>query len=461
MPLEYRILGLVEITWDGEAVTVSAAKERALLVHLLLHANERVSVERLADAIWDEQPPPSAFKLLQLYVSNLRKALGHDVISTVAGGYRLAATVSELDSLRFRELLDEGHSARARGHLRIASDAFRHALSLWLGTEVAGGSDDRDAAVLEGLRLECLEERLTLLVELGEHDDALPGLSALCAEQPLRERPRAQLMLALYRAGRQADALEVFRDARHLLDEQLGLEPSDELRSLERAILRHDPELVPPAATSPVRPLPVPRTQLIGRDRERAELRTLIRRADVRLLSLVGAGGSGKTRLALALAVDASDLFADGVTLVELGAVREPALVAPAVATALGVSERPGELLGLIIAEAISDRDQLLVLDNFEQILEAGPFLLELIDAAPRLTIVVTSRRVLHLSGEHVFTVQPLPEDDSVALFLARSWAEDANGPTSPDALDDIREICRRLDGLPLAIELAAARAGC
>jgi predicted ATPase len=161
----------------------------------------------------------------------------------------------------------------------------------------------------------------------------------------------------------------------------------------------------------------------------------------------------------VAVAADTQDLFADGVVLVELGAVREPALVAPEVAAAFGVSERPGESFDVAISEAISDRDLLLVLDNFEQVLEAGPFLLELIEAAPRLTIVVTSRRVLHLSGEHVFTVQPLPEDDSVALFLARSSAEDATGAAPPDALDDIREICLRLDGLPLAIELAAARA--
>ncbi|MEJ7790717.1 MAG: BTAD domain-containing putative transcriptional regulator [Gaiellaceae bacterium] len=459
MSLDYRILGPLEITHDGESVVVSAAKERALLVHLLLHANERVSVERLATTIWDEQPPPSALKLLQLYVSNLRKALGRGAIATVAGGYRLDVAVQELDSLRFLALLDEGRAARTRGHLRVTSQALAEALSLWHGTEIAGGGHDRDAAPLEERRLECLEERLTVLVELGEHDEALPALTTLCTEQPLRERPRGQLMLALYRAGRQADALEVFRDARRSLDDQLGLEPGEELRSLERAILRHDPELAPPTRSNPMRPLPVPRTELIGRERERTELRALVRRADVRLLSLVGAGGSGKTRLALALAADAGDLFADGVALAELGAVREPAFVAPTVAVALGVSERPGEPLGQTVAEAIADREVLLVLDNFEQVFEAGTFLLDLLGAAPRLTLVVTSRRVLHLSGEQVFTVQPLPDDDAVALFLARAQAEDATRAPTPDALDDIGEICRRLDGLPLAIELAAARA--
>jgi len=429
-----------------------------LLLHLLLHANERVSVDRLTTAVWDEQPPLSASKLLQLYISNLRKALGHDAIATAVGAYRIDVAVPELDSLRFLALLDEGRSARARGHIRVAADALRRASALWRGTEVADGGAG-DAARLEELRLECVEERLTLLVELGAHDEALPELAALCAEHPLRERPRAQLMLALYRSGRQAEALEVCRDARRTLDEQLGLEPGEELRSLERAILRQDPELTPPAPAHSPLPLPIPRTPLIGRERERTELRALVQRDDVRLLSLVGAGGSGKTRLALAVAADASELFADGVALAELGAVREPAFVTAAAAAALGVTERPGEPLVRTIAQAIADREVLLVLDNFEQVVEAGPFLLELLGAAPRLTLVVTSRRVLHLSGEQVFTVQPLPDDDAVSLFLARAQADNATRALPPEDLSDIGEICRRLDGLPLAIELAAARA--
>ncbi|MBA2298110.1 MAG: winged helix-turn-helix domain-containing protein, partial [Actinobacteria bacterium] len=459
MALDYRILGPLEIARDQEPVAVSAPKERTLLLQLLLYANEHVSVDRLATAIWEEQPPRSAGKLLQLYVSNLRKALGHEAIATAVGAYRIDVEVPELDSLRFLALLDEGRSARARGHIRVAADALRRASALWRGTEVADGGAGGEAARLEELRLECAEERLTLLVELGAHDEALPELAALCAEHPLRERPQVQLMLALYRSGRQAEALEVFREARRTLDEQLGLEPGEELRSLERAILRQDPELTPPAPAHSTLPLPIPRTQLIGRERERTELRALVQRDDVRLLSLVGAGGSGKTRLALAVAADASELFADGVALAELSAVREPAFVTPAVASALGVTERPGEPLVRTIAQAIADRKVLLVLDNFEQVVEAGPFLLELLGAAPRLTLVVTSRRVLHLSGEQVFTVQPLPAEDAVALFLARAQADNATRALPPEDLSDIGEICRRLDGLPLAIELAAARA--
>jgi predicted ATPase/DNA-binding SARP family transcriptional activator len=462
MAVHYGILGPLAMVRDGASVVLSAPKERALLLCLLLSPSEALSAGRLEEALWGERAPSSAAKLVQLYVSNLRKSLGSDAIATSAAGYHIVLDEGSLDSLTFASLLEQARAARELGSERRAARLYTEALSLWRAGVVASDAVPDplrgDAARLEEQRLECLEERLALLVELGEHDRALPELDTLCAEQPLRERPRAQLMLALYRAGRQAEALAAFRDLRHTLREQLGLEPGEEVRALERAILRQDAALTVSHARVAVARLPLPATELIGRDGDRADLLVLLQRLDVRLISLVGAGGSGKTRLGLAAAADSAELFADGVAFVELAAVREPKEVLPAIASALDVSERRGEPLVQTIAAEIGGRELLLVIDNFEQVVDAGPELVRLLEDAPAAKMLVTSRRVLHLSGEHVFPVLPLADDAAVALFLARTEALDALEAVSAPQLEDIRSICRRLDGLPLAIELAAAR---
>lgn len=463
MSTEYRVLGALEITRAGDSVTVSAPKERDLLLSLLLRPNAVVPVDQLIEALWGSRAPSSAAKLVQLYVSNLRKALGGDSITTSAPGYRLNVDTDALDSQRFSRLLAEGRDARARERDRLAVMLFERALSLWRGSALADARYAEFAADearrLEELRLTCLEELLATRLALGEHDRVLTELAGLSAEHPLREQLRMHLAVALYRAGRQAEALDVLRHTRRALRDELGLEAGEALRSLERAILRHDPELAPPPQAAPpsVR-LPAITTALIGRERELGDLRALVQRADVRLLSLVGAGGTGKTRVALALAADCHGLFADGIAFVELAPLSAPELVLPAIAHALGVAESQGESLELAIAHWAADRELLLVLDNFEHVVAASKSLLELLSAAPRLTVVVTSRRVLHASGEHVFPVQPLGKDDAVALFLDRARAADASLAPTPDVADDIRAICERLDGLPLAIELAAAR---
>lgn len=460
---EFRVLGPLEIEQDGALIRIGAPKERALLLFLLLNADAVVPADRIIDALWGSAPPPSAKKLVQLYVSHLRDKLGRAAIETVPPGYRAQIAPSSLDCVRFERLLRDGREAQVSGNAQLAVAILSRALALWRGPALVDVSFDdfavAEAARLEELRLDCAEERLAAQLALGEHEDVVAESARLSSQHPHRERLRGLYMVALYRAGRQVEALEVFRDTRKELLEELGLEPGDDLRAVELAILRHDPSLTP--STSPAvavsSELPATVTELIGRERELRELRALVLREDVRLVTLVGAGGSGKTRLAFALAAGSQPFFANGVAIAELAALRDPALVLPAIATAFRVGEQPGEPLAQTLAAWAKGRELLLVADNFEQVAEAGPELLRLIEASPRLTVVVTTRRVLHLSGEHVFPVGPLEEAAAAGLFVTRSQASDPRLTMSPDD-PDVRDICRRLDGLPLAIELAAAR---
>ncbi len=460
---EFRVLGPLEVEQDDTPITIGAPKERALLLYLLLNANAVVTTDRIVEALWGDAPPPSAPKLVQLYVSHLRNKLGRDAIATVPSGYQAQITPASLDSVRFEQLLREGREAQTSGNPRLAVAILSRALALWRGPALVDVSyvdfAVSEAARLEELRLDCVEERLAARLALGEDAAILTESARLSAEHPHRERLRGLHMVALYRAGRQVEALEVFRETRQSLLRELGLEPGEDLRAVELAILRQDPLLaasVPPVE-SVARELHGRVTTLIGRERELRELRELAKRAGIRLVTLVGAGGSGKTRLAVAFGTESHRFFANGVAMTDLSALRDPALVLPAIARTLHVGEQPGESVAQTLAAWAAERELLLIVDNFEQVTEAGPALLHLIEAAPRLTVVVTSRRVLHLSGEHVFPVGPLEETDAVSLFVSRARALD---PRSAVHADDpnVHEICRRLDGLPLAIELAASR---
>jgi predicted ATPase/DNA-binding SARP family transcriptional activator len=460
---EFRVLGPLEVVRDGRPIRIGAPKERTLLLFLLLNANAAVSSDRMIDALWEDGPPSSATKLVQLYVSHLRSKLGRSAIATVPSGYRVDVAPGSLDSLRFEELLREGREAQRSGNAQLAEAILSRALTLWRGPALADASFARfagaEAARLDELRVDCAEERCAAWLALGRHEDVLAESGRLSSEHPHRERLRGLHMVALYRAGRQVEALEAFRETRKDLLEDLGLEPGDDLRAVELAILRHDPGLTPTAA-SPEGMADLPPTAitpLIGRERELSDLRDLVLRDDVRLVTLVGAGGSGKTRLALAFASDGHRFFANGVAIAELSALRDPALVLAAIAHAVHVGEQPGEPMGQTLAAWLADRELLLVVDNFEHVTESGPDLLRLVAGSPRVTVVVTSRRVLHLSGEHVFPVDPLDLSDAANLFVARVAALD---PRSTVSAEDphVREICRRLDGLPLAIELAASR---
>jgi DNA-binding NarL/FixJ family response regulator/DNA-binding SARP family transcriptional activator len=248
--VEYRILGPLEVVDEGEPVPLGRLKERLVLAVLLLHANEFVSRERLIDELWGEAPPPTARKAVNVYISQLRKTLaqdGHDPIATADGGYRIEVDAGDLDVARMQQLLATARERAAAGELEAAGGLLREALALWRGPTLAGlllESQGRgEVAQLDELRLTALMERIDCDLALGRHEDVLGELQLLVAEHPLQERLRAQLMLALYRAGRQADALEAYQQARDELVKELGIEPSPALQRLQKAILNQDPAL--------------------------------------------------------------------------------------------------------------------------------------------------------------------------------------------------------------------------
>ena len=457
--MEFRLLGPLEVVVDGRAVPLDAPKPRALLAILLLRADRPVSREILIEELWAGRPPPSATKVLQTYVSQLRRLLGPSVIRTVSSAYELRPDRGSVDLQRFEQLVAD---ARAASPV-VASSLLREALSLWRGPPLAEFAYEAWAQPeierLEELRLGALQERVGADLVLGAGAELVPELELLVDAYPLREPLRGQLMLALYRSGRQADALAVYRDARRVLVDRLGLEPGADLKRLERAILDQDPALDPetPPARQPAS-LPGRSTSFVGRKRELRQIRALLARPDTRLLTLTGPPGTGKTRLALEAMVAAGDLYPDGVVLVELAGVTDPRLVAAAIADAVGFFGTPGRRLEESLALYLEGRRALLLLDNFEQVLHAAPLLSALAAAAPRLALLVTSRSPLGIAEERRYPVPPLQRTESVRLFVERARALRGDFQLSDHNADAVAELCHRLDGIPLALELAAAR---
>ena len=249
--MQYRILGPLAVAKDGSEVVIGSGKQRALLVLLVLHANEAVSTDRLIDQLWGESRSTSATKVLQNYVSRLRRLLGDGILITRPHGYELRVEPGELDADRFDDLVADGRRALAAGDPERAAAVLTEALALWRGPPLADFAYEPFASAdierLDGRRLAALTERIDADLQLGRHDALIGELETLVARYPLQERLRGQLMLALYRSGRQADALRVYKETRRVLVDELGIEPSEELRQLEHAILIHDPSLEPPA----------------------------------------------------------------------------------------------------------------------------------------------------------------------------------------------------------------------
>ncbi|MGY1714857.1 BTAD domain-containing putative transcriptional regulator [Geodermatophilus sp. SYSU D01106] len=484
----FRVLGPVEVRRDGSLLAPQSPKHRAVLAALLLDPGRTVPVDLLVDRVWSGNPPAAVSATLQSIVSRLRRELEPDVtggrwtvLVTREPGYRLEVAPEDVDAVRFVQLLRTARDLAARDEPAAAREAVTEGLALWRGpayADVSATFAAEESERLEQLRLAARELAAELDLRLGRHAEIVDDVRELLRAEPLREGLRGSLMLALYRCGRQAEALEVYEEGRRLLADGLGVDPGRPLQSLYAQILRQDPALagsgtVRPApaaapepapaperpAARPLPPLPVPLTAFVGRERELAQLGAAL--AGPRLVTLVGPGGSGKTRLALE-AARRRPAGAPPAVLVELAGVTDPDLVAAQVAGVLGVTLAGGDPLGAV-ATALQDRPLLLVLDNCEHVVEAAATACaELLPRCPELRVLATSREPLGLPGEAVLPCGPMPAgapgSDAEQLFLdrARLVAPHLADP-SEDDLRQVRELVAALDGLPLAVELAAA----
>jgi predicted ATPase/DNA-binding SARP family transcriptional activator len=498
--VEYRILGPVAVAGDdGRDVDLGGLRERVLLARLLLSANRVVPADTLVHDLWSGEPPPHSAGTLRVYISRLRRALGPaaEALTTQPPGYRLAVEPGQLDADRFTALVRAALADLAAGRPEAAAAGLRQALGLWHGEALADMSDlpfaRAEVARLDEARLTALEGRVEADLWCGRHAELAAELEGLAAEHPLREKLSGLRMIALYRCGRQADALSAYEELREHLAGELGIDPGPQSQRLQMAVLRQDAELDwrPPEGTTaragrpaalvpPVRPLAAPSrsrpgsrlpaetTSFVGREGELATIGELLGLS--RLVTLTGPSGSGKSRLARHVAAEVPT----GAWLVELAPVTQPDLVVFAVARALAVTEAPGTPLLDSITAGLRDSEVLLVLDNCEHLLDpVAALCTELLHACPSLRILATSQGKLNVAGEATWPVPPLtlppahatdPEaiagSESVRLFCDRARLARPGFTLRPGNAAGVRDICRRLDGIPLAIELAAARIG-
>ena len=470
------MLGGVEVAHQGRVSMLGATREAAILADLLLHANQVLSTSRLIDDLWHGEPPPGAVATLHTYVRNLRHLLepgraagsASETLITRRPGYMLRVDPDCLDVWRAERLAAEGRSALEAGHAASARERFGAALALWRGRAYGDLADEehlRAAAVhLDELRLAVLEDRIEADLLLGHHGSLCGELERLVDAHPYRERLWSHLMMALYRSGRQADALRTYQRLSRLLADELGIEPSPRLRELEEAILLQRPHL---EGASPVAPGIAMEatgfaagTSFVGRDDDVARLLTFIGSPSTpRVITLTGPGGIGKTRLAVCAAAAARPSFKGGVWFVPLGAVVDAAAVADVALTALGGKRTPGASPIDALRSLADGRHLLVVFDNCEHVLEAAAACADAVVGAGGSVVLATSRQPLDMPGEQLVPVGALTTICGVQLFSDRARAVDPSFVVTDANQATIAEVCRRLDGVPLAIELAAARA--
>jgi predicted ATPase/DNA-binding SARP family transcriptional activator len=475
----FGVLGPLVLEQDGRGVTLPSGRQRSLLALLLLAGGVPLSRDRLMDELWGDHPPASAVSALHVHLSKLRALLG-GLLALEGAGYALRPGGFELDVWRFDALVEQ-----ARDDAASAPQLLREALDLFRGEPLCDVASEGSVAqwrrALEEKRLQAIILRHDALLAAGAAGELVADLERLAGEHPFEERLWGQLMLALYRAGRLADALDAYQRARRLFAAELGLEPGEPLGALQRQILDRDPALAAPGpAQSPFARVTAPAaesqsnlprslTRLVGREAELDALSELVADPDVRIVTLTGPGGVGKTRLLLELARRHEHDPRDGTVLVRLEGVTDPALVAAEIAAAFAAADGTEGPSADGLGAYLREREVLLAIDNFEHLLAAAPLVAELLGPAPGVLALVSSRTAMRIRGEQTFEVEPLalPAGDSddelsaspaVQMFV--QCARSANRKLVVDAsqTQTIAAICNALDGLPLAIELAASR---
>ncbi|WP_214414370.1 AfsR/SARP family transcriptional regulator [Sphaerisporangium fuscum] len=496
--MRFRVLGALEVRSGSQRlVRLGAAKQRALLAVLLLNVNRPVHADRLVDALWPQHPPRTAAVALRTYVSALRRVLGlaertePPLLATVPGGYLLRLTSADLDLLAFEELAAGGRRALAEGRPALAAERLHQALGLWRGRPLEDVPLDPSLAAdlvrIEERRLAVQENLVDARLALGHHADLLAELGALVAEQPLRERLQGQWMLALYRSGRQAEALGAYRDLRGRLVRELGVEPSPPLRRLHQRILAGQADLVPPppppagcpagapacagepagtACATPVVPRQLPRDigSFTGRAAELARLDARLGSAGRPeapvIIAVHGMAGVGKTAFAVHAAHRLAGRFTGGQLFADLHGLTQglppadPSEVLDHMLRSLGVpaGQIPRDLDGraALYRTRLAGRRVLILLDNAAEESQVRP----LLPASPGLVLITSRRRLAGLEDVRPLSLDVLPRDDALALFVRTAGRQRLAGQP-PGALDEIVELCGRL---PLAIRIAAAR---
>ena len=463
--VEIRLLGPIEVIFDAEPVDVGGIKQRTVLAVLASRVGEWVSEDRLIHAVWGEDSPENALRSLQTYISNLRSLLDPDregLIHRAHAAYRLNPELVDVDVEFFEETLN--------GSADRPVDELRSALDSWRGRPLAELADEEWASELvahwERIRREGMGRLMEARLEEGEHAELIDELETLVNAHPLHEPFWGLLMLALYRSGRQAEALESYKRASRALGDELGIEPGAALQDLEEKILLQDPSLAAPTRTP--NNLPSERTRLIGRESEIAEVLRLLE--STRLLTLTGAGGVGKTRLAQAVGRELLDEYSDGVWFVDLAPLAEADLVMKRIAAVLDVEAPVLRPVEEVVVETIGNQRMLFVLDNCEHLIEAAANAAGSLLEPSSVRVLATSRETLRVDGELAWRVPSLqtpPEgaepalvgsNEAVELFTLRARSVEPGFGIGAGNSDAVASLCRRLDGIPLAIELAAAR---